>query len=80
MGRGRSFSVSALSLFRFHLSPFPQKRLILRLNFLLGVGGGEGSVAGGGGRGAPFFFGGKCARGPGVGVRGPVHGGKVGYQ
>ena len=27
-GRGRS---SALSLFRFHLSPFPQKRLILRL-------------------------------------------------
>ena len=29
-GRG-SFSPSALSLFRFHLSPFPQKRLILRL-------------------------------------------------
>ena len=26
-----SFSPSALSLFRFHLSPFPQKRLILRL-------------------------------------------------
>ena len=25
------FSPSALSLFRFHLSPFPQKRLILRL-------------------------------------------------
>ena len=28
-----SFSPSALSLFRFHLSPFPQKRLILRLEF-----------------------------------------------
>ena len=28
-----SFSPSALSLFRFHLSPFPQKRLILRLIF-----------------------------------------------
>ena len=28
---GRS-SLSALSLFRFHLSPFPQKRLILRLS------------------------------------------------
>ena len=27
----RRFSPSALSLFRFHLSPFPQKRLILRL-------------------------------------------------
>ena len=26
-----SFSPSALSFFRFHLSPFPQKRLILRL-------------------------------------------------
>ena len=26
-----SFSPSALSLFRFHLSPFPQKRLILGL-------------------------------------------------
>ena len=25
------FSPSALSLFRFHLAPFPQKRLILRL-------------------------------------------------
>ena len=35
-GRGeekgrRRFSPSALSRFRFHLSPFPQKRLILRL-------------------------------------------------
>ena len=30
-GRGRSFSPSPVSLFRFHLSPFPQKRLILRL-------------------------------------------------
>ena len=28
-----SFSPSALSLFRFHLSPFPQKRLILRLGY-----------------------------------------------
>ena len=27
----RRFSPSALSLFRFHLSPFPKKRLILRL-------------------------------------------------
>ena len=27
----RRFSPSALSRFRFHLSPFPQKRLILRL-------------------------------------------------
>ena len=27
----RRFSPSPLSLFRFHLSPFPQKRLILRL-------------------------------------------------
>lgn len=26
---------SALSLFHFHLSPFPQKRLILRLDILL---------------------------------------------
>ena len=26
-----SFSPSPLSIFRFHLSPFPQKRLILRL-------------------------------------------------
>ena len=26
-----SFSPSAVSLFRFHFSPFPQKRLILRL-------------------------------------------------
>ena len=35
MGEGeggeKSFSPSALSLFRFHLLPFPQKRLILRL-------------------------------------------------
>ena len=31
----RSFSPSALSLFRFHLSPFPQKRLILRLTLKL---------------------------------------------
>ena len=30
-GKGRRLSPSALSLFRFHLSPFPQKRLILRL-------------------------------------------------
>ena len=30
-GEGEGFSPSALSLFRFHLSPFPQKRLILRL-------------------------------------------------
>ena len=30
----RRFSPSPLSLFRFHLSPFPQKRLILRLLFL----------------------------------------------
>ena len=29
----RRFSPSPLSLFRFHLSPFPQKRLILRLDF-----------------------------------------------
>ena len=28
--KGRRFSPSALSFFRFHLSPFPQKRLILR--------------------------------------------------
>ena len=28
------FSPSALSLFRFHLSPFRQKRLILRLVFI----------------------------------------------
>ena len=27
----KTYSPSALSLFRFHLSPFPQKRLILRL-------------------------------------------------
>ena len=30
-----SFSPSALSFFRFHLSPFPQKRLILRLHGLV---------------------------------------------
>ena len=29
--KGRPFSPSALSLFRFHFSPSPQKRLILRL-------------------------------------------------
>ena len=28
---GGGFSPSALSLFRFHQTPFPQKRLILRL-------------------------------------------------
>ena len=37
----RRFSPSALSLFRFHLSPFPQKRLILRLH-----GGLEISLSG----------------------------------
>ena len=31
----RRFSPSALSFFRFHLSPFPQKRLILRLTVFL---------------------------------------------
>ena len=30
-GREEEKGSSALSLFRFHLSPFPQKRLILRL-------------------------------------------------
>ena len=30
-GGGEEKAPSALSLFRFHLSPFPQKRLILRL-------------------------------------------------
>ena len=30
-GGGEEKESSALSLFRFHLSPFPQKRLILRL-------------------------------------------------
>ena len=30
-GRGRRVSLLQLSLFRFHLSFFPQKRLILRL-------------------------------------------------
>ena len=29
-GEEKGFSPSPLSLFRFHLSPFPQKRLILR--------------------------------------------------
>ena len=31
--RKEGFSPSPLSLFRFHLTPFPQKRLILRLDF-----------------------------------------------
>ena len=31
MGEGRGEEEKALSLFPFHLSPFPQKRLILRL-------------------------------------------------
>ena len=33
-GEEKGFSPSALSFFRFHLSPFPQKRLILRLSYL----------------------------------------------
>ena len=33
MGEGVGGEDKALSLFRFHLPPFPQKRLILRLRF-----------------------------------------------
>ena len=33
MGEGGGGEEKALSLFRFHLLPFPQKRLILRLRF-----------------------------------------------
>ena len=33
MGEGVGEEDKALSLFRFHLPPFPQKRLILRLRF-----------------------------------------------
>ena len=38
-----SFSPSALSFFRFHLSPFPQKRLILRLRSHLTPGPDSGT-------------------------------------
>ena len=33
--KGRRFFPSPLFLFRFHFSPFPQKRLILRLRYRL---------------------------------------------